>query len=57
MSDEYIQEEQATPVNVYARKGRIIRMPNVRQYTKDEVYLIYYRGNVAALTTSYSDGL
>lgn len=33
MSDEYIQEEQATPANVYARKGRIIRTPNVRQYT------------------------
>lgn len=28
-------------------------MPNVRQYTVDGVYLIYYRGNVA-LTTSYS---
>lgn len=37
----------------YTRGGRIIRMPNVRQYTVDGVYLIYYRGNVA-LTTSYS---
>ena len=47
-----IHEEQGTS-ECTPRGGRIIRMPNVRQYTVDGIYLIYYRGNVA-LTTSCS---
>lgn len=56
MSAEYIYEEQATLVNVRKKRKKNTNAKCSSGY-EDEVHLIYYRGNVVALTTSCSDGL